>query len=350
MTILMGLFLIQDGISTGLIYSLMSISILLVFLVTRVLWIPVGELVVFSALTFIQIGQGRIPSMLWLTIGLGITAAIIELVSGWKQRPGTELARRVGVCLAIPLLSIILVHFLVSERPALFIQVGLTLLLMVPLGAFIYRIAIQPLMNASTLVLLFISVAIHLALMGLGLVFFGPDGHRAPAIVPGRFNIGEVRVSWQLIVTLAASLAMILMLWLFFERTMWGKALKATAINRIGAQLVGLWVESAGIWAFTIASAICAVSGVLIAPMMTLYYDSGFALALKGFIGVVLGGMVSFPVAAIGALGVGIFEAFAAFSASAYKDVIVFALLIPILMWRSWATPHALLAEVEEEE
>jgi ABC-type branched-subunit amino acid transport system permease subunit len=70
-----------------------------------------------------------------------------------------------------------------------------------------------------------------------------------------------------------------------------------------------------------------AISGLLIGPTTTLYYDSGFMLGLKGFVGAIVGGMAVYPLAAAGALLVGAVEAFASFWASAYRDVIVFLLI-----------------------
>ena len=86
---------------------------------------------------------------------------------------------------------------------------------------------------------------------------------------------------------------------------------------------------------FALAALIGVMSGVLIAPITTLYYDSGFLISLKGFVGAIIGGLVSYPVAAGGALLVGLIEAFSAFWASTYKEVIVFTLIIPVLLWRS---------------
>ena len=85
--------------------------------------------------------------------------------------------------------------------------------------------------------------------------------------------------------------------------------------------------------------------GVLIAPITTIYYDTGFLIGLKGFVGAIVGGLGSYPLAAAGALLVGLLEAFSSFWASAFKEVIVFTLIIPVLVWRSLTTHH-----VEEEE
>jgi branched-chain amino acid transport system permease protein len=83
-----------------------------------------------------------------------------------------------------------------------------------------------------------------------------------------------------------------------------------------------------------------ALCGVLIAPMTTVYYDSGFLIGLKGFVGAIVGGLFSYPVAAAGALLVGLLESYSSFWASAYKEVIVFTLIIPVLLWRSLSSKH----------
>jgi branched-chain amino acid transport system permease protein len=91
---------------------------------------------------------------------------------------------------------------------------------------------------------------------------------------------------------------------------------------------------------FTLAALLCALSGVLIGPITTVYYDSGFLISLKGFVGAIIGGLASYPLAAAGALLVGLIEAFASFFASGFKEVIVFTLIIPVLLWRSLTAQH----------
>lgn len=138
---------------------------------------------------------------------------------------------------------------------------------------------------------------------------------------------------------------LIVALWLFFGKTLYGRALRATAVNRRGARLVGISTTMSGSLTFTLAVSIGAMSGMLIAPITTVYYDTGFLIGLKGFVGAIIGGLVSYPVAAAGALLVGILEAFSSFWASSYKEVIVFTLIIPVLVWRSFSSRH-----VDEEE
>jgi len=144
---------------------------------------------------------------------------------------------------------------------------------------------------------------------------------------------------------LGVTLVLVALLFVFFERSMIGKALRATAINRVGARLMGIPTAMAGDVSFALAALIGAISGLLIAPLTTVYYDTGFLIGLKGFVAAIVGGLASYPLALAGALLVGLLEAFSSFWASAYKEVLVFTLIIPVLWWRSRNSHH-----VEEEE
>jgi branched-chain amino acid transport system permease protein len=84
---------------------------------------------------------------------------------------------------------------------------------------------------------------------------------------------------------------------------------------------------------------------LLIGPLTTVYYDTGFLIGLKGFVAAIVGGLASYPMALAGALLVGQLESFSSFWASAFKEVLVFTLIIPVLWWRSMHSVH-----VEEDE
>jgi len=175
---------------------------------------------------------------------------------------------------------------------------------------------------------------------GLGLWYFGAEGSRTPAFTSETFRLGSVMVGGQSLWVFGTSVLLIFALYWFFGRTLYGKALRATAFNRIGARLVGISPNLAGIITFALASLLCAFSGVLIGPITTIYYESGFLISLKGFVGAIIGGLASYPVAALGALLVGLLESFSSFWASAFKEVIVFTVIIPVLLWRSLTTRH----------
>lgn len=84
---------------------------------------------------------------------------------------------------------------------------------------------------------------------------------------------------------------------------------------------------------------------MLLAPLISPAYFQGFLLALKGFVAGILGGLVSYPLAVLGALLVASIESWASYQASAFRDAIVFGLLLPILLWHSLRS-H----EIGEEE
>ena len=342
------LLLIQDGIVNGAIYALLALAIVLVFAVTRVLFVPQGEFVTFGALSLAAFQLGRTPGIVWLLGGSALVVTIVEVISALRARRASRIPRIVGFYVAIPAVIIGLTIWLAPKNPPLLAQIALSIALVVPLGPITYRLVFQPLANASVLVLLIVSVAVHFALQGFGLVFFGAEGFRVAPFSEARWELGAITVTGQTLWVLGASVALMVLLLLFFERTLLGKALRATAVNRVGARLVGISASAAGTLAFTVAALIGAVSGVLIIALTTLYYDSGFLIGLKGFVGSVVGAVVSYPLAVVGALLVGLFESFGSFWHSAYKEAIVFSLLIPVLLWRSLRSFH--MEEEEEEE
>ena len=154
-------------------------------------------------------------------------------------------------------------------------------------------------------------------------------------------TLGPVNLTGQTIIIFLVALALIALLWLFFERSLFGKALRATAVNRTGARLMGISTHAAGQLTFLMAALIGAISGLLIGPTTTVFYDSGFLIGLKGFVAAVVAGLSSYPGAMVGALFVGIVESFGSFWASAFKEVIVFTMILPILLWRSLTSGHS---------
>jgi len=333
--------LMLDGATNGAIYGLLGLAIVLVFAVTRVIFIPQGEFVAYGALTLALLQMGKVPGTVWLLVVLAFLAAVLDVIAALKR--GLPLGRALaaaGRSLAIPVVVVALTWWAAPLKLPLLLQSLLTLAIVTPLGPLVYRLAYEKLADATVLVLLIVSVGVHFALTGLGLLFFGAEGYRNPSFWDARFSAGALTLSGQAVIIFMVSIGLIVALFLFFERTLRGKALRATAVNRLGARLMGISTSGAGRLSFGLAAFMGALSGLLIGPTTTLFYDSGFLIGLKGFVAAIFGGLASYPAAAIGALFVGLLESFGSFYASAFKEVIVFTVIIPVLLWRSFQHGH----------
>jgi branched-chain amino acid transport system permease protein len=341
MDVQIALLLGQDGIVNGAVYGLLALALVLVFSVTRIIFIPQGELVAFAALSMAALNAGRAPAVLWLLIGLAVVTLLVET---WRQRRGAPVDWRSTLVWTV-LLPVMAASMVVLRPTSVALQALTTLLVVAPLGPLLYRLAYRPIASASVLMLLIVSVALHGVMVGLGLLFFGAEGSRTPAFSDLRFDLGGIQVTGQSLVVVGVTVALVFAMFRFFGSTMIGKALRATAMNRVGARLMGIPTDLSGDLSFALAGVIGAVSGLLIGPLTTVYYDTGFLIGLKGFVAAIVGGLASYPMALAGALLVGQLESFSSFWASAFKEVLVFTLIIPVLWWRSMQSVH-----VEEDE
>lgn len=334
--------LMLDGVTNGAVYALLGLATVLVFTVTRVIFIPQGEFVAYGALTLAMLQAGKTPGTVWLLLILAVVAAVMELVARWRHHGRLSPAIKPALkTLLYPAIVAAVTAWAAPQQFPLWVQAGLSIAIVTSFGPLVYRVAYQSLESASVLVLLIVSVGVHFALTGLGLLFFGAEGFRNPAFWDERFNLGPVALSGQTVIIFVASLALIVLLWLYFERSLHGKALRATAVNRTGARLVGISTHSSGQLTFLMAAFIGALSGLLIGPTTTVFYDSGFLIGLKGFVAAVIGGLASYPGAMVGALFVGVIESFGSFWASAFKEVIVFTIILPVLLARSLTSGHS---------
>jgi branched-chain amino acid transport system permease protein len=333
--------LMLDGATNGAIYALLALALVLVFAVTRAIFIPQGEFVAYGALTLAVLQTGKVPGTVWLLLAMALLAAVLDAVASFKRGlPAGRVAGSAARSLVLPLVVTGVTVWAAPRQLPLLLQSVLTLAIVTPLGPLLYRLAYEKLADATVLVLLIVSVGSHFALTGLGLVFFGAEGFRNPSFWDARFAAGPITLTGQTLIIFMLSIVLMLGLFVFFERTLRGKALRATAVNRLGARLMGISTSGAGRLSFGLAAFIGALSGLLIGPTTTMFYDSGFLIGLKGFVAAIFGGLASYPAAALGAIFVGLLESFGSFWASAFKEVIVFTLIIPVLLWRSFQDGH----------
>ncbi len=158
--------------------------------------------------------------------------------------------------------------------------------------------------------------------------------------------IGGAAVLPQSFWVLGGAVVIVILLWVFFNRTTIGKAVLATAANRLAARLVGINTSFVIGLSFVLSAAIGAIAGILVTPITLTNYDVGTLLALKGFAAAMVGGMGN-PIGAIlGGLIVGLLEAFSAgYLSSTYKDAVAFIVILAVL----FAMPGGLLGRASVE-
>jgi branched-chain amino acid transport system permease protein len=210
----------------------------------------------------------------------------------------------------------------------------------VAVGLLLYWLAIQPARGASAVTLIIITIGASILLRGAAQVFFDKQFHKLPSFsgdIP--VNIFGAAVQPQSFWVLGGTAIIVAVLYIFLERTVLGKAVRATAANRLAARLVGINTTTVMALAFGGSAAIGAVAGILVTPITLTSYDVGTMLALKGFAAAMLGGIGSPLGAVVGGLLLGLLEAFGAgYISSTYKDAFAFIVILVVL----FAVPQGL--------
>jgi branched-chain amino acid transport system permease protein len=214
-------------------------------------------------------------------------------------------------------------------------------------GLALHRLAIEPARGSSPVALIMITIGASIFLRGIAQIVFDKNFHSLPSLfgsAPIRF--GGATILPQSLVVLASAAFIVVLLWLFIERTALGKAVTATAANRLAARLIGINTRRIIDFSFAVSAAIGAVAGILITPITLTSYDVGTLLALKGFAAAMLGGIGSAAGAVVGGLLLGMIEAFTAgYISSNYKDAVAFLIILVVLV----AMPHGLFGRAQVE-
>jgi branched-chain amino acid transport system permease protein len=200
-------------------------------------------------------------------------------------------------------------------------------------GVALNKLAIEPARGAPVVSLIIITIGASIFIRGATQLVFDKQLHRFPAFSGDQpIVIGGATILPQSLWVIAGALAVFFCLWLFFTRTLIGRAVLATANNRIAAQLVGINTNYVMTLSFAMSAAIGALAGVLVTPITLTSYDVGLALALKGFAAAMLGGMGNPKGALVGGLMLGILEAMTAgYISSQYKDAAAFVVILAVL-------------------
>jgi branched-chain amino acid transport system permease protein len=237
--------------------------------------------------------------------------------------------------------------FLTAAGVPLPLAALLAIAIAVMVGVLLYRLAIEPARDASAVTLIIITIGASILLRGVAGIAFDKNFHSLPPFLQSEpWIIGGAAVLPQGVVVLFGTGAIVLALWAFMTHTMYGKAMIATASNRLAARLVGINTSLIVGLSFAVSAAIGAIGGILVTPIALTSYDVGTLLALKGFAAAMLGGIGSPLGAVVGGLLLGLMEAFGAgYLSSAYKDAIAFLVILAVL----FAMPQGLFGRKSAE-
>jgi branched-chain amino acid transport system permease protein len=220
---------------------------------------------------------------------------------------------------------------------------ALIAILMAAMGAAFSRLVFSRLQRQRALVAIIATVGFGIFLKEMSHIIYGPE----PLMYDGPFgmktlDVAGIIVSYQQLLILAVVAVIMGAQYLVFRYTMLGKVMRAVAMDRETAALMGIPVERVLAGTFAYSSVLAALAGVLLAPLFFVTVDMGTMVGLKGFVAMIIGGFGSIPGAILGGLLLGILENIASFTiSSAYKDAIAFALLLVFLAF----LPQGILPE-----
>jgi branched-chain amino acid transport system permease protein len=216
------------------------------------------------------------------------------------------------------------------------------------LGVAIERFAYRPLRRAPRIAPLISALGVSFFIQNSVLLLFGADfrSYETFDLVDVGIGIefGPLRVWVVRLVVIGAAIAMMIALWLLVTRTKLGKAMRATAIDREAAAMMGIDVDRVIVKTFFIGSALAGAAGVLIGLVFgQINHFMGFGYGLKGFTAAVVGGIGSIPGAMFGGIFIGLAEALSVgyiedFTrgrlGSAFSDLVVFLILVIFMLLR----------------
>jgi branched-chain amino acid transport system permease protein len=208
------------------------------------------------------------------------------------------------------------------------------------LGVVIERVAYRPLRNAPRIAPLITALGVSFFLQATALLVFGARirSYDSSELIPTSMGIdvGPLRISLTRILVIVTAIALMVVLAQLVSRTRIGKAMRAVATDREAAEMMGIDVDRAIVFAFLVGSALAGVAGVMVGLVFDrVFHLMGFLAGLKGFTAAVVGGIGSIPGAMLGGMLIGLAESFASgYISSTFQNVIVFGLLIAFMLLR----------------
>jgi len=226
------------------------------------------------------------------------------------------------------------VTFFLTAKLPFGVSLLLAVLLTGTLGLVIERI-LRPLESKDLNLMLIGTIGFGIVLESLAILVWGSFGTAVPTPIPNvPINVGGLIITTYQLMILVMSAAVMVLLYLFLDRTKLGTAMQAAAMDRVAATAMGVNVGSANALAFAIGSSIAAVAGALVGPLLYVSPGMGASIGIKGFAAAILGGFGNIPGAILGGLIIGLIEAFASRQLSAYSDLITFVVFALAMMVR----------------
>jgi branched-chain amino acid transport system permease protein len=281
---------VLSGLTVGAIYALVALGFTLIYNASDIINFAQGEFVMLGGMTTVFMALAGVPLPLAALIAVGVTTAV---------------------------------------------------------GLALYRFAIEPARGASPVALIMITIGASVFLRGVAQIVFDKRFHSLPPLFGSDpIQFGGAAILPQSLVVLAGATVIVVLLWLLVDRTLLGKAVIATAANRLAARLIGVDTRRIVDFSFAVSAAVGAIAGILITPITLTSYDAGTLLALKGFAAAMLGGIGSALGAVVGGLLIGMIEALSAgYLSSSYKDAVAFVIILVVLV----AMPQGLFGRVKVE-
>ena len=268
-----------SGITSGSIYALTALGFTLVFNATQIINFAQGQLVMLGGLMAVTFYKAGLP--MWACF-IGAVAVVTLLSMAMEQ------------------------------------------------------VAIRPLLGKGVLAPIIATVGAAFVFETAAMLIWGRDAQALPPFTGDTpITIAGASLAPQTLWVLGLTLVIVVSLQLFYRRSLYGKAVRACAVNPAAARLQGISYQRVVLFSFALSGAISAAAGVMITPISFMSYSSGSLLGLKGFAAAALGGMGNPVGAVVGGFALGLLEALGVGVVSAgYKDAIAFVILLLVLFLR----------------
>jgi len=226
--------------------------------------------------------------------------------------------------------------FTASLKLSFFVSILLTILMAGLVGFLMERLTIRPVKKTDPLLLIMITISVSIVLRGLLMFKFGKDSYSYDPFTEGDpISIYGAIIQQQTLWVIGVTALCIVLLFLFFNKTLTGKAMKACSVDSTAARLVGINVSRMVMLSFIFSAMAGAIGGIAITPISLMAYDYGPMLAVKGFCAAIMGGLGRGRGAVIGGFLIGILESMTAgYLQSGLKDAVALIILLLVLFFR----------------